>query len=104
MNQLVTLDPILDWVSLVELLLGLVVTVQAYRGYRRTRRRSILYLTIGLVCLLVLPPVTIFSISYTLSPPGPLSETGLIRLTTFAGQILRTTGLCCILYSLYCRE
>ncbi len=98
MTDVVRLDqaPLVELLSVVSLLLvallGAVIAVQAYRGYRRNDSRPMLYLAVGL-CLLTLVPflANVF-----------LATAGVDRVEiALAENIARLLGLLAITYSLY---
>lgn len=93
----------LDWAilatSLGLIVLGLVIGVQAYRGFRRNDSRPMQYLSIGLILLTAVPFVITFAGTLATS-----LEPGLARYRrhlTLVAQFLQFTGLALITYSLY---
>lgn len=98
MTDVVRLDqaPVVELLSVASLLLvallGTLIAVQAYRGYRRNDSRPMLYLAVGL-CLLTLVP---FLLNVTLATAGV--ERVKIAL---AENVARLLGLLAITHSLY---
>jgi uncharacterized membrane protein len=93
----------MDWAILATsfglIVLGLVIGVQAYRGFRRNDSRSMQYLSIGLILLTAVP--------FTLSFLGTLVMSirpdlvAYRRHLTLVAQFLQFGGLALITYSLY---
>lgn len=73
-------------------LLGTVIAVQAYRGYRRNDSRPMLYLAVGLALLTLVP----FLLNVALATAG--ADRVAIAL---AENVARLLGLVAITYSLY---
>ncbi len=93
----------MDWAILATsfglIVLGLVIGVQAYRGFRRNDSRPMQYLSIGLILLTAVP--------FTLSFAGTLlisvrpEFAAYRRPLTLVAQLLQFGGLALITYSLY---
>ncbi|MFC4986345.1 MULTISPECIES: DUF7521 family protein [Saliphagus] len=98
MTDVVRLDqaPLVELLSVASLLLvallGTVIAVQAYRGYRRNDSRPMLYLAVGLWLLTLVP----FLLNVS------LATTGVDRVEiALAENVARLLGLLAITYSLY---
>lgn len=78
--------------KLVTLTLGLIITYQAYRGYRRSGDRPLQYVAIGFLF-----------ISVGLVIEGLTYELGLLSLYTASAvqSVIAATGMLFVLYSLY---
>ncbi|MFP9192703.1 DUF7521 family protein [Natronosalvus vescus] len=99
MTDVVRLDQasMFELATVVSLLLvavvGTIIAIQAYRGYRRNDSDPMLYLAIGLAFLTLGP----FVINVTLSSVGGVDQT----VTVFLENVSRLIGLVSITYSLY---
>lgn len=98
MTDVVRLDqaPVVELLSVASLLLvallGTLIAVQAYRGYRRNDSRSMLYLAVGLALLTLVP----FLVNVA------LATAGVDRVeVALAENVSRLLGLVAITYSLY---
>lgn len=95
----------MDWALLASALglvaLGLVLSYQAYRGFRRHDSRPMKFLSVGLILLT--------AVAYSLAFVGTLLiRQGLIpaefgRPLTLVVRVIQLVGLGCITYSLYRR-
>ena len=103
------LDPSPSWSTLLVLLLSLtatalsaLITVQAYRGYRRHGSRSMLYLAVGFAFITVLPFFVdvIFSAFYARYVGARIAAV-VLPAVRYGLQIV---GLAFVLYSLYGRR
>lgn len=77
-------------------LLGAVIAYKAYRGYRRNDATSMLYLSVGLLLLTLVP----FVVNVTATTLFGLDQV----LTVFLENVSRVLGLLVIMYSLYGRH
>lgn len=77
--------------AMATVVLGLYISYQAYRGYRRNRSRPMLYLAIGIVLLTFVPAV--FS---TLGANAAAIQEASVTLSFLS----RLAGLCSILYGI----
>ncbi len=99
MSDVVRLDQAstFELLTVVSLLLvaivGTLIAVQAYRGYRRNDSQAMLYLAIGLA-LLTLGP---FVVNVVLTSLGGTEQPTIV----FVENVSRLAGLCSITYSLY---
>lgn len=98
MTDAVRLDqaPLVELLSVLSLLLvallGTVIAVQAYRGYRRNDSRPMLYLSVGLSLLTLVPFLANVA----------LATAGVDRVVVaLAENFARLLGLVAITYSLY---
>jgi hypothetical protein len=93
----------LDWAVLATsfglIVLGLVIGVQAYRGFRRNDSRPMQYLSIGLILLTAVPFTLSFAGTLAISVRPELA--GFRRHLTIVAKILQFGGLALITYSLY---
>ena len=81
--------------------LGLVIGVQAYRGFRRNDSRPMRSLSMGLILLTAVPFTLSFLGTLVLSVRPEL--VGYRRPLTLLAQLLQLGGLALITYSLYDR-
>lgn len=95
--------PILLVVTLIAMVLGLFITFQAYRGYRRNVSRPLLFLALGIALLTVVPFAFSIILTAVGSPPGTGFGVYLYWLGV-ATRLCQTGGLICILYSLHIRH
>ena len=79
-------------------LLGLLVVVQAYRGYRRHDSSRMLYLAVGFAFLTILP-FTAALIGATVAPVR--QEVTTLPVMQLINRTFEIVGLGIILYSLY---
>ena len=93
----------LDWAVLATsfglLVLGLVIGVQAYRGFRRNDSRPMQYLSVGLILLTAVPFTISFGGTLVLAYVPEFADYR--RHLTFLAQLLQFGGLALITYSLY---
>jgi len=75
----------------VAALLGLYISYQAYRGYRRNQSRPMLYLSVGIVLLTFVPSVLSTAVANL-----PLAQNAGI----VAGMCSRIAGLLSVLYAI----
>lgn len=79
-------------------LLGLLVVVQAYRGYRRNDSSRMLYLAIGFAFLTLLP----FAASLIGAAVAPsIRQLTMLPILPLVNRLFEIVGLGIILYSLY---
>ncbi|WP_254839312.1 DUF7521 family protein [Natronomonas marina] len=78
--------------ALLTAVVGSVVAVTAYRGYRRNDSEPMLYLAVGIACITVGP----FLVTYGVAPVAALSDAAALLGVLFA----TIAGLLAILYSL----
>ena len=74
-------------------LFGAIIAYQAYRGYRRNDSPPMFYLSLGLLCLTVVPFLLNVALNSTISPDRVV--------TVFFQNVSRLVGLLAITYSLY---
>ncbi len=74
-------------------LIGTLIAVQAYRGYRRNDSRPMLFLAVGLLLLTLVPFVLNVALN-TLASPEQVT-------VVFLENVSRLLGLLAITYSLY---
>lgn len=87
----VAMGPVVTAISLAIVLLGLGISVEAFRGYRRNRSRPMLFLALGIASMTVLRTVA-------------TAITGRIVALDYVGvvgQSFTLAGLLCIAFSLY---
>lgn len=93
----------MDWAILATsfglIVLGLVIGVQAYRGFRRNDSRPMQYLSIGLILLTAVPFTLSFVGTLVISVRPHLA--GYRPHLTLIAQFLQFCGLALITYSLY---
>jgi len=97
--QLADPGPIPDWalvymqaVDVLSALIGIFISYQAYRGYRRNESKPMLYISIGFVLVLAVPFVLL--VALVLIPFVPVAAVGIVQQTS---QVL---GLLAIVYAL----
>lgn len=87
----VALGPIVTAISLATVLLGLGISVEAFRGYRRNRSDPMLFLTLGIASMTFLRTVgTVIT--------GRIAALDYVGVV---GQSFTLVGLLCIAFSLY---
>ena len=81
--------------KLVTMVLGFLIAYQAYRGYRRSNSRPMLYVAIGFVFIsfgAVIEGLLFDVVGLTLSDSGTVAT------------IIVAVGMLCVLYALYGRD
>ena len=81
--------------KLVTMVLGFLIAYQAYRGYRRSHSRPMLYVAIGFVFIsfgAVIEGLLFDVVGLTLSDSGTVAT------------IIVAVGMLCVLYALYGRD
>lgn len=105
--------PVLSWVGSLlffgAILLGALVTVQAYRGYRRGSDATMGYFAVGLGLVLVASPlvgITREVVSDVSDSGGAISTEGVLAtLGLFALEHgLMFLGACALVYALYAKR
>ena len=88
--------------SLVATALGVVVTWQAYRGFKRHDERPLLFLAVGLAFLTVSPLV--LDLTVTVYVARNFGAEATARIIPLVDYVTRIIGLAFVLYSLYGRR
>lgn len=88
--------------GIARLALGLIISVQAFRAYNRSNNNSMLYFSVGLTLILVVPILLVagIAIAQEMLSTDPVWRE-IIRSTV--RQVTILIGLCILVYGLYAK-
>lgn len=103
-SSLLSLDVLAFSFGLLVILLGVIISLRPYQGYRRNESRPMLLLAIGMLLITVIPAlveiIIIPGFIARFTSPG----TGAISSTLVVSRLCESLGIVVILYSIHARH